>query len=145
MSDPDVEDLQLGGFEAAPSEEGLSLDDLSESFARLLGQGESPYQEADEETAPESFEEALQSAGDETDWTASPKGIVEAILFVGHPGSEPISARHMASLMQGVRANEVVASIEELNRDYMEFGHPYHIESVDRGYRMILRLSLIHI
>ena len=48
--------LGLGGFGDVPSDQGLSLEQLSESFARLLDQGEEPY-------PPEETAAAEQTAG----------------------------------------------------------------------------------
>ena len=55
------------------------------------------------------------SADDDAEIPVSPESIIEAILFVGHPGNEPVSSRSIASLMRGVRAAEVESMIQQLN------------------------------
>ena len=76
---------------------------------------------------------------DEDAGELSPRSIVEAMLFVGHPSNQPISSRQMASLMRGVPPREIDELIGELNDDYLRNGHPYHIISAGAGYRLELR------
>ncbi len=135
----------LDDFHDVPPDHGLSLDQLSESFARLLGSGEVPYDDpgepqpsAAEVSDGESTEyEPLAANSDPT--PVVPETIVEAILFVGEPTNEPISSRQVASLMRGVRAAEVEQLIEQLNEKYSLQGCPYFIESVGKGFRLTLR------
>jgi segregation and condensation protein B len=69
----------------------------------------------------------------------SPRSIVEAILFVGHPENQPLSSRLIAALMRGVHPAEVDELIEELNASYAADGAPYEIVFQERGYLMQLR------
>jgi segregation and condensation protein B len=69
----------------------------------------------------------------------SPRTILEAMLFVGHPENQSLTSEKVASLMRGVRAQEIDELVVELNRSYDEEGCPYRIESVGAGYRLVLR------
>lgn len=69
----------------------------------------------------------------------SPRSILEAMLFVGHPENQPLESEHVASLMRGVRASEVDDMVRELNELYDEQRCPYRIRSVGAGYRLELR------
>jgi segregation and condensation protein B len=69
----------------------------------------------------------------------SPRTILEAMLFVGHPQHEPLTASHVASLMRGVRPAEIDELVLELNETYAAEQCAYWIESVGAGYRLVLR------
>jgi segregation and condensation protein B len=69
----------------------------------------------------------------------SPRSIVEAILFVGHPENQPLSSRMIAALMRGVRPQEVDEIVVQLNEIYRQQATPYYVASVGAGYRMQLR------
>lgn len=133
------------GREADPlDDEGrlLSADDLSRAFAQLMSDetddstsGSNEFddnQDIDDsaETDPELPPEAI---------AVSPKAIVEACLFVGHPKNEPLSNRIIAGLMRGVSPGEVDDLIGELNAEYQQQNSPYQILSEGKGYRMALR------
>lgn len=145
-------DLGLESFQAPPDEIGLSLDELSETFASLIV-GDDPYQPAPtsgpvalddvaaiaEATADESEGEAADepfAAAAEESCPISPRSILEAMLFVGHPRNEPLTSSHVSSLMRGVRPEEVDEAVRELNEQYLADGSPYCIESVGPGYRL---------
>ena len=69
----------------------------------------------------------------------SPRTILEAMLFVGHPANEPLTAKQVASLMRGVLPREIDELVRELNDAYAAEGTPYRIESDGAGYRLTLR------
>lgn len=135
------------------AEIGLSLTELSETYAALLGQGDDPYQPAPEatdelgrsiaETADEPTSELHEpTAGSyrsEEPQEITPRAILEAMLFVGHPENQALESSLVASLMRGVSTQEVDELIEELNAEYAAAGAPYIIESFGAGYRMVLR------
>lgn len=138
-------------------DQGLSLEELSQAYASLLQKGDDPYEPAPDtepaigppELEAELQEEEPEEAGDEQTPEAhddacpvTPRSIFEAMLFVGHPDNEPLSSEKVASLMRGVRAQEVDALVVELNRAYEDEGCPYQIESVGHGYRLSLREEL---
>ena len=69
----------------------------------------------------------------------TPRGILEALLFVGHPANEPLTSQQAAGLMRGVEPPEIDALVEELNARYEANGAPYTIQSQGAGYRLVLR------
>ncbi len=111
-----------------------SLDELGQAYAELLQQGEDPYEPPSDQPPPEPEEEQEQSS-----CPLSPRSILEAILFVGHPEHRPITSREVAALMRGVRPAEIDDLVEELREDYDREQRPYTIVSVGDGYRMELR------
>ncbi len=153
------EPLGLEAFKAAADDEhGLPLDDLTQAYAELIAGGDDPYAPlrdpevspfsvADEEgeNEPEGpVEEGPEAdpspaAADDEACEVSPRTILEAMLFVGPPETQPLASEKVASLMRGVRAQEIDELVVELNRSYDEDDCPYRIESVGTGYRMALR------
>lgn len=69
----------------------------------------------------------------------TPRSILEAILFVGHPQSEPLSSQQIAGLMRGVNSDEVDELVRELNENYAAEAAPYLIQSRGAGYLLELR------
>jgi segregation and condensation protein B len=131
----------LDHFEAVSGEQGISLDELSRAYAQLIGKGEDPYEPSAEAAATDDPlpVDSDGLASEEETGDLSPRSIVEAMLFVGHPSNEPISGQQMASLMRGVPPREIDELIGELNDEYLRHGHPYHIVSAGAGYRLELR------
>jgi segregation and condensation protein B len=141
----DAGDLGLDQFESA-DDHGLSLEELSRAYAELIGGGNDPYEASAEEMA-EAAEEAQQPAdaladeppaGDDA-CELSPRSILEAILFVGHPGNRPLESQEIAALMRGVPAHEVDEMVRELNAAYDAEHCPYTIRSRGAGYQLELR------
>ena len=137
-------DIDLDQFQATPDDHGLSLEQLSDSFARLLGQGDVPYESPDEpnedaDPARLFIDEPSESVDVDENCLVSPRSILEAILFVGHPQNQPITSRYIASLMRGVRAVEIDQLVKDLNAIYDEESCAYFIESLATGYCMRLR------
>ena len=154
------EPLGLQLFQSPPSDEhGLPLDELTQAYADLIARGDDPYTPLPDPDAgpaailddeePDEGEEAADDAADrseppepadrEAECEVSPRTILEAMLFVGHPENQPLTSEKVASLMRGVRAHEIDELVVELNRTYDEEGCPYRIESVGAGYRLALR------
>lgn len=149
----------LGAMQGAPSDEGLSLDELNRSYAAMLG-ADDPYLESEPPQGWESSEaEAADattllksaqnagisdvpveieppSTGAEDNCAIAPRTIWEAILFVGQPGNQPVRARDVAKLMRGVTPAELDELVQELNQTYESEDAPYRIVSVGDGYRM---------
>ena len=46
----------------------------------------------------------------------TPRSIVEAMLFVGHPQNEPLTSQQMAGLMRGVRPTEIDELVQRSQR-----------------------------
>jgi segregation and condensation protein B len=135
-------------------ETGLSLDQLSQAFAAMLGQGSDPYC-APADAPPDRLADAIadvlpQAATEPADTTEaepsadahcaiSPRTIFEAMLFVGRPDNVPLTGEQVAGLMRGVTAEEIDDLVLELNADYAANGCPYTIASDGPGYRLTLR------
>ena len=151
-----------------PPEQGVSLSELTEAFAKAMGGGAEPATEPEnvsEASAPESespdraesllpdhpdstepaddsSERAveLDTRGDDDDsCILSPMTILEAMLFVGNRENEPLSSQRAAELMRGVTAREILDLINDLNQRYLANGCPYSIVGEGAGYRMALR------
>jgi len=155
------EPLGLEAFKAAPTDEhGLPLDELTQAYADLIARGDDPYAalpdpdesplsvltEEDGEEVEEAGDDELEAddpsggaANADAACEISPRTILEAMLFVGHPENQSLTSEHVASLMRGVRAPEIDELVVELNRSYDEEGCPYRIESVGAGYQLVLR------
>ena len=156
------ESLGLERFQApTPDEHGLPLDELTEAYAQLIARGDDPYTPlpdpdagpaviADEDEAEDAVEDPTTgeagedgeqpgAAPDDAACEVSPRTILEAMLFVGHPENQPLSSEKVASLMRGVRTQEIHELVAELNQSYDEEGCPYRIESSGAGYRLMLR------
>lgn len=138
-------------FDAAPDDGGLSLEDLSQAFADLLRQGDDPYEDTvDEEAAEAEGAVAAGDSGEEDDEVppaedtsvVTPKSILEAMLFVGHPENRALSAERTAASMRGVRPDEIDGWVAELNEEYERLNCPYQIVASAEGYRMVLRPDL---
>jgi segregation and condensation protein B len=149
-SKPVAPGLGLDDFKQPQEEQGLSLDQLSEAYAQLLEKGIDPYREpappADlpEGLLPETEEvEPAGSTGDnnvaDDGCPISPRSILEAMLFVGHPQNEPLTSQRVASLMRGVRPEEIDELVVELNEIYATERRPYEVVSTGAGYRLALR------
>jgi segregation and condensation protein B len=138
------EGLSSSGTSAADG--GLSLDELNQAFAQLLGSGQDPYDAAAADTldapeiAPAGEPLAAEMAAD-TDAACeiTPRSILEAMLFVGHPSNEPLSAQQVAGLMRGVRPAEIDDLVRDLNAEYQRNRCPYTIASEGAGFRLVLR------
>lgn len=149
-----------------PRDEGISLQELSEAFARVMGgqpdlpltsqrapdlqepQAETPAEKDAIEPAdtaatvepPDSAVEAPVSASgtDDDPCQLSPRSILEAMLFVGNRQSEPLAVQQAADLMRGVKPEDIPALVEELNRRYQKDDCPYEIIEERGAYRMVL-------
>jgi len=140
------DDFGLEGFANPDDEQGLSLDELSQAYANLLEVGEDPYQDdssgLEEEELDDDVEQLVdddEKCRDEHKYEVTPIGILESVLFVGTPDNTPLTTKEIASMMRGVRAQEVDDLIVELNQQYESFGRPYTIVSEGPGFRLVLR------
>ncbi|MCO6456083.1 MAG: SMC-Scp complex subunit ScpB [Pirellulaceae bacterium] len=153
--------LGLEQFLAPADEQGLSLDALSRTYAQLLGSGADPYEPASDDAADAAAgDDQAESGADggsedserfgaggggdglpEVDGTCpvSPASILEAILFVGHPASQPLTNKQIAALMRGVSPREIDELVTELNASYDQQRAAFHIVSAGPGYRLELR------
>lgn len=126
--------------EADSHDEELSLEQLAEVYARMLGSGEAGAGEAAEGGDDEEWEEDLShdAAQTESDFQVSPAAIIEAALFVGHPENRPFSEEELAGLMRGVTVEEVHSIIDQLNEHLRQERSALTIAREAGGYRMRL-------
>jgi segregation and condensation protein B len=120
-----------------PNKSPLSLSRLRDAFAVMLGEEGSdaaPGRQVSPKLEGGSFGETALRACE-----INPRSVVEAILFVGRPDNQPMSARELAASMRGVSPTEIEAAVAELNSIYEADGAPYQIEQTNSGYRMALR------
>lgn len=148
MNDPQHNDTSSQEPEESDAEDPsvISLEELSQSFAQLIGGEKRDSNSADisnssdssnaRQNAPSPDEDEVYSLEDTC--PTSPQTILEAMMFVGHPGNEPLTNRQVASLIRGVSPTEVDANIQELNELYEREHAPYRIVAEGQGYRMAL-------
>ena len=139
----DAQDLGLDGFRRPVEDQGLTLDELTGAFARMVDRGSDPYEPLPRSAVPGvpgdgdsvyAFEDSI--TGDEC--PVSPRTILEAMLFVGRSTNEPLTSTQVAAMMRGVRPQEIDSLVTELNAAYDEEGCPYGIVSTGSGYRLTL-------
>jgi segregation and condensation protein B len=133
------DDLGLEGFAQPSDEDGLSLEELSEAYAQLVDGGDDPYHDSSSPEMPSAEESEAEADGADDEGDVSPRGILEAMLFVGNPEGEPLTSKYVASLMRGVSPREIDELVGELNAAYEESACPYQIESSGAGYLLKLR------
>ncbi len=139
----DVEPVAGAGFpprDIVDDDQGISLEELSRAYAALSSSGLDPYEPPapTEDDVPALVAQVDQSVPEPT-CELSPRSILEAMLFVGHPQNEPLRSEQVAALMRGVMPREINQLVEELNEEYAANDHPFHIVSVGAGYRLQLR------
>jgi len=143
----DPDQMGLNEFYQGSDQRGASLDELSDVYAQLVSEGESPYEgvsegnsytdEADGSISQEAATLALPEEIDNADLT--PMSILESMLFVGHPTGEPLVAKSVAGMMRGVTTREIHELVKDLNVAYDDQNSALHIKSVDQGYVLALR------
>jgi segregation and condensation protein B len=134
------------GFRGKPSDGGLSIDRLAQAFAAMMGTGEAlpPEKPAHEAVRVDVSPDLDAGTGDATDpddesCRVTPATILEAMLFVGMADGEPLCSRKVASLMRGVRPQEVDELAEELRARYDRQQRPYEVVTVGSGWALRLR------
>lgn len=129
---------------AVEQEFGISLEELGQTYAQLLGSGKLPYQQpeetvnSDDDQAPASFDPVAEELVEDDQCPITPLSILEAVLFVGRPDSQPIDADVIAGMMRGVRSAEIEQMVNELNEIYSSEGHVLRIVASGGGFRMQL-------
>jgi segregation and condensation protein B len=129
----------------ASQPQGISLDELAEAFAQVMGTeprsaAEAAPAEADAPPSVEAAEPATEAQPPMVDdpCPISPRSILEAMLFVGNRENRPLTPARAAELMRDVEPDEIPGLVEELNRRYAAGGAPYRIVGEGDGYRLTL-------
>lgn len=128
---------------AEPQDSGMSLEQGADPVPPQVPGQEVPYAEGESsESAAEpsaaEVEKAMLQESPDPDCELSPRTILEAMLFAGHPENEPLTSEQVAGLMRGVRPQEIDDLIAEINEVYQAEGAAYTIVSDGAGYRLAL-------
>jgi len=116
----------------------FSLHRLSAAFAHLTGTTSSEVP-AEAEDSQQMVDEPRHDP-----IVSSPRLIVEAMLFVGHPDGRPMSGRELAAPIRDVSPTEIDAIVAELNQDYDQSQTCYRIVSHGGSYLLQLKPELEH-
>ena len=143
---PPSENDTAAGFQGPPADGGMSIDRLAQAFAAMMGEPD-PYavagatadQLVEVDASPDLDQEGAGPAAGAVTCRVDPRSILEALLFVGLPGGEPLSSRRVARLMRGVRAAEIDELASELADEYAANGCPYEVVSKASGWLLRLR------
>ncbi|MCR9295767.1 MAG: SMC-Scp complex subunit ScpB [bacterium] len=133
-------------------EEGVSLEELSQSYANVLADATSASSASlaysDEagsaQGSPESERDPIVNDGADDELTPTPNtpiapiSIVEAILFVGDPDGAAIPRQVLADLIRGVSESEIGQLAEELNRQYSDSDSAFRVVEHPEGLRLEL-------
>ena len=158
--------------EEVVADEELSLDQLSQAYAKVIQakkaeSGEGNEEDADESESTEVADEnpspaailefaaaakpkrrkqkSLEEidAADNAACPISPESILEAILFVGAPKDVKLTGRKIAAVMRDISPKEVKKMAKELNKKYEEENAAYRIAVDGKEYRMELADDLL--
>jgi segregation and condensation protein B len=153
------------------SSKEVSLEELGQAFARVIGASpssdESPQAEAADSSVSLSQDPAVidfpsestkfsgaavsvdsnppPPEGDDDQFPVTPLSILEAVLLIGRPDSGSITATEIAALMRGVSECEVDYWVDQLNADYIANHRALRIAKVEGGFRMQLAEDLENI
>ena len=138
-SPPEDDPPELAEFSQIDDDAGVSLEALSSAYAELLAGGNVPYETPSTEEpsaalSAQEVEEPDDSNRADQSCEVTPASILEAMLFVGHPSNEPITSGEIASMMRGVRSQEIDELVRDLNQQYELEGCPYRVVSTGAGY-----------
>ncbi len=126
-------------------EQGLSLEELSQSYSHLINKKnaesgtaleDSLQSAAQEET--QDFEPLELEVSDSDACPVTPMSVLEAVLFVGRPDNSPISADEIAGLMRGVKPNEIEGYAAQLNEIYASTNRAVRVATIGNGFRLQL-------
>lgn len=121
-------------------DEAVTLEELSAAYAKLVESDEPPSLPAsslsDESQSSHLPDEPSIAIEPDDTLVVSPRGIVEAILFVGNANNAPLTADELARGMRGVSAADIPPIIDELNTMYRENGHAMRIIDNKAGYHL---------
>jgi segregation and condensation protein B len=119
----------------------LSLSRLRDAFAAMLSPQEAGSGErgARSEAQEENSAAASPQPPAPDSCEINPRSVVEAMLFVGSPDNQSLSARELAVAMRGVSPGEIEEAVAELNAAYVRDAAPYEVTGSTKGYRLELR------
>lgn len=127
---------------SGPEEESEpSLDQLSRAFAAAMGRNQESISKPpadDSDSRTHDSEQHDVRPDPDVGCPISPKTILEAILFVGHPENEPITPESVVRLLRGVDKDEVEGLVAELNAEYAAASIPFR--TVRRGNGLSMQL-----
>lgn len=113
-----------------PEDAPLSIRRLTSAFAAMLGR--KPGATGATEDSPATPRETQVNT----------RTITEALLFVGRPDNQPLSAEAIAATMRDITVEEVQQAVTELVAEYEAEGSAMSIATSAAGYRMVLRDDL---
>lgn len=117
----------MSSTDTTADESPLSLRRLTDAFATMLGR--KPPSEDRSDAPPR-------------DAAVDARSITEAMLFVGRPDNQPLSAEALAATMRDITPDEVREAVEQLNVEYRVDDSAMTIVETAAGYRMVLREDL---
>ena len=112
------------------------LQRLRDAFAQLTGGAPITDAAASESHLPIDAPGPIDEAVAEV--VPTPRSILEAMLFVGHPNNEPLAGSEVSALMRDVSIEEIDSLVHELNEAYVARSAPYQIVREGTGFRMQL-------
>jgi segregation and condensation protein B len=171
-SSPEAAELSLDSVVDFPNpdeeDEEFSLDQLSEAYAKVLRTGDQPSNPVPPATdslsgnqgklemgGDQGAEETLsglsrpaqlkvdREARDNAGCPITPESIVEALIFVGLPGNEPLTLKKLASLLRDVSPKEIKGIINQLNSRYEKDQSAFRIKLEAAAVKMVLDDSML--
>jgi segregation and condensation protein B len=123
--------------------EGLSLEELGQAYAKVVGTAEPTDEQVDAESLGADSDSPLPAEDtsipdDEEVPDAIPSlcSIIEGALFIGHPDARAIRESELAALMRDVTVKDVADEIDRLNESYKQNEQAFRILRDDDGVRM---------
>lgn len=134
---PDDSSQESADFDAHP-EEGLSLEELSQSYAEVLENEHPTPSNQDSIAEPELEIFDGETDDDDRSCPVTPLSILEAVLLLGHPEGKSVSAEEIASLMRGVSPAEIHDLAAQLNATYKTSGRALRVAEDSVGFHITL-------
>ncbi len=119
--------------------EGLSLEELGQAYADVVGHSDSPTSSEHADGAePSVVQEASLPVGELTvpDAIPSLSAIIEGALFIGHADGRAVQESELAALMRDVTVDDIADEIERLNDSYKHHEQAFRILRDDNGVRL---------
>lgn len=133
-----LEQEELDEDSFADDEGSLSLEELSQSYAKVLADHQPTTRPENDSDGEDEVGLQIYDSSEEDTVQATPLSIVESILFVGRADGGGIPASEIAALMRGVSSEEVAELVGELNTIYAESGSALRVAEAADGYKTTL-------